>query len=114
MYKFIYDNEGEQHDFMNPQHNEVTITVPSQHADLEELSEAFEQFLKGCGFELGDRHLDFVEEMLDKEPSESCGCGGVCQDCDCPKDDVEAVADKKCPGEGMLFHEYCDCKKTRI
>jgi hypothetical protein len=93
MFKFIWDNDGEYHDLFNPQHNEVVITLPRQHADLEDLTEAFEQFLKGCGYELGDRHLEFVSEMLDKEPPESCGCGGMCQDCDCPKDDVEAISD---------------------
>lgn len=41
---------------------EITKDLQSHKADLEQVVEAFELALKGCGFELGNKQLQFKDD----------------------------------------------------
>ncbi len=55
MYKFIKTPDPDNH------HDKTTVIIRVDAVTLDDLVEAFEEFLKGCGF-IFDGTLDIVEE----------------------------------------------------
>ncbi len=58
MYKFIKTrDESNPHDISN-----VDVTISNNDVSLSELVEAFEEWLKGCGFVFAGQHLEFMDD----------------------------------------------------
>ena len=67
MYKFI-KTKDEDNEFEN---TNVEISIPHNYIDISKLLEAFEDFIKGCGFIIDNNsHLDFVVDDSSDIPNE--------------------------------------------
>lgn len=59
MYKMIYRTKSPDGGLYD--NTDVTLTLKSNHASLDDLVKLFETFLKATGYSLGTRYVDIVE-----------------------------------------------------